>query len=291
MKRFYSLLLVILILLLLLVGFFVLRNKKVIVAKIGEVVITKQDLTYRTAVYKKCYSQKKPVEVLAECINDSLEDAVLQAKYNLQPSINDLQGRSAWIDKNTKDPQTLNCLKSVYGKNYQAYLKNVVRPLLINQKLHSLFAVDPTIHQKERKRISVLMAKVKKNPALLPTLPGYGIFQTPREKKTTIKIKGYNIPLGKNLFIEKVLKRLKPGEMWGDIVEDDYSYKIVRLVKADDKSYTWDGVIIPKRNFNDWFKQYVTKNIPIVIKDDPLKKEVIEQYPQVWWVKLIKDGK
>ena len=131
-----------------------------------------------------------------------------------------------------------------------------------------------------------MMQKVKNEPALLPTLAGYDTFRIGRKQDTTLKISGYEMPVGENPFIEKVLKKLKPGELWDNIVEDDYSYKIVRFLGENDTNYIWDGVVIPKRNFDDWFRDYATKHIKIEIYDAAIKEAFLKKYPNLWWRNL-----
>lgn len=262
------------------------KNKPI--ATVGGVKIYAQDIALRQVVDEKCYrSQKSRVEILAECVGDALELAVLQNAYGIAPPDSALEKKAKWIDQNTKDPQTLSCIKSIYGSNRKAYLANVVRPTLVNPKLHSLFATDVTIHKQERDRVLSLMQKVKNNPALLPTLAGYGIFHTKREQDTTMKVKGYNIKFRKDPFVEKVLKKIKPGQLWGNIVEDDYSYKIIRLLRVEKENYVWDGVIVKKKQFDNWFRNYISNNISITINNSIFKKELINRYPNLWWTKLL----
>lgn len=259
-------------------------------AKVGDVIIKKEDLFLRKEVYIKCYKddKKDESEVLAELIRDALEEAVLKSKYNLEPPESTLEEKAKWIDENTKDPETLSCIKAVYGRNKKAYLKNVVKPTLVNPKLHQMFSQDTLIHRQERKKIWEMMQKLKNNPDILPTLEGYGKFQTKYEENSTLKVSEYEIQFSKDPFIEKVLEKMKPGEIWSEIVEDDYSYKIVRLLGKDNEKYSWDGIVILKQSFDEWFKDYASKYIKIEIYDEVMKKNFLEKYPDLWWKNLFK---
>jgi hypothetical protein len=38
-----------------------------------------------------------------------------------------------------------------------------------------------------------------------------------------------------------------------------------------------------KKNFYDWFKNYVKENVKIKIIDEELKEKFKKRYPNIWW--------
>ncbi len=54
-------------------------------------------------------------------------------------------------------------------------------------------------------------------------------------KEEKIEIIGYSFDVPKDPFVSKVLSKLKKGEVFSNIVEDDYSFKVIRLIDEDKK--------------------------------------------------------
>ncbi|MCD6595324.1 hypothetical protein J7L68_06595 [bacterium] len=259
-------------------------------ARVGVVEINREDLTLQKTVYEKCYGQadKDSTEVLAELISNALEKAVLKAKYEIEPPESVMAEKEKWIDKNTKAPEIWRCKKKIYGENKEALYRDIISPILVNQKLHGMFSQDTLIHKSGRDSIAKIFKKVMEFPESLETIAGYDTFRMPKQvsiDKTLLKSGVEFVP---DPIIDKVLVHLKPGEMWQNIVEDDYSYKIVRLLSENDSSYLCDGIILPKRSFDEWFRKYAIENIDIEIYDDYLKKSLIEKYPDLWWWKMLR---
>ena len=85
----------------------------------------------------------------------------------------------------------------------------------------------------------------------------------------------------------QVLKNLKPGELWPNIIEEDSSYGIVQLISVDKGSYKYGYVVVPKGDFDKWFKIYVEENIKIHFIDQSLLKAIKNQYPDLWWLRVV----
>lgn len=264
------------------------RGERVI-AKVGDVEITEEDLLLRKTVYEKCYKNpsKDGAEVLAELIRDALELAVLEDAFGVSPPEDALRRKARWIDRNTKDPKTLGCIKSVYRGRRAAYLRNVVRPTLVNPKLHGLFSRDTLIHKSERKSIAKILMKIIESPESLSASAGYDTFRVLRVRGG--KVLRHGLEFRQDPIIDSVLARLKPGQVWRNVVEDDYSYRVVRLLWFDDTSYTYDGVVVKKKDFDEWFREYATSHVEIEIYDTLLRREFVRRYPDLWWLELLRD--
>lgn len=264
------------------------RESKLLV-NVGGVTINKEQLSLQGLIYKQCYKNidRDNVEILAGLIQNALQLSVLKNYYKTSPSNSTLEQKSKWINKNTKDSKILSCIKSVYGKNQQEYLYDIVLPTLVNPKLHKMFSADKKIQQKQKEQVENLMKEIKENPNILPTLAGYGKSEIINQQKNNSYIGGYEMSFGRNTFIKNILKKMKPGQLWPNIVEDNYSYRIIRLLKVSDKYYTYDGITIKKQDFDSWFKGYASKYIKIKIYNSNLKNEFIKKYPNLWWNKLL----
>jgi hypothetical protein len=264
--------------------FFIYYDEKV--ALIDSISIYGKELFLFYKVQKNCYKNENisKEEALAMLIRDKLELSVLKKKYNLEPEKSVLIEKSKWIDKNTRAPEILKCTKSAYFPFYKRYyLEDIVKPTLINPKLHFSFSQDREIHKEEIAKIEEIMKKVKNNPEILKSFKEYTKATTSKRKEEKIEIGGYSFNVPEDPFISKVLSKLKKGEIFPNIVEDDYSFKIVRLINEDKENYYWEGVIIMKKNFEDWFKNYVSENVKIKILDKELKEKFKKRYLDIWW--------
>ena len=81
-----------------------------------------------------------------------------------------------------------------------------------------------------------------------------------------------------------ILEALSIGEIYKNIVEDDYSYRVVRLKGRDGNKYSVEAITVKKRPFDEWFKTQAAK-IRTKILDKELHREIASKYPNVWWVK------
>jgi hypothetical protein len=264
--------------------FFIYYDNKV--ALIDSISIYKKELFLFYKVQKNCYNDENisKEEALAMLIRDKLEISVLKKKYNLEPEKSVLTQKAKWIDKNTRAPEILKCTKNTYFPFYKKYyLEDIVKPTLVNPKLHFSFSQDREIHKEEIAKIEEIMKKVKNNPEILKSFKEYIKATTSKIREEKIEIGGYSFDVPEDPFISKVLSKLKKGEVFPNIVEDDYFFKVVRLIDEDKENYYWDGVIIKKKNFDDWFKNYVIENVKIKIIDEELKEKFKNRYPDLWW--------
>jgi len=264
--------------------FIIYFDKKIIL--IDDITIYKKEILLFKKVQENCYKNRSinEEEALAMLISNKLELAVLKKKYKLEPEKSLLIQKAKWIDKNTKDPKTLKCIKKIYFPFYKRYyLEDIVKPTLVNPKLHFSFSQDREIHKEEIGQIEDIIKKVKNKPELLKNFKEYTKATTSKNREEKIEIGGYSFAVPEDPFVFNVLAKMKKGEIFQNIVEDDYSFKIVRLIDEDKEYYYWEGVVIMKKNFYDWFRNYVIENVKIKILDEELKEKFKKKYPDIWW--------
>jgi hypothetical protein len=261
------------------------RKGPAIIAMVGEIPIYQDDIEYRIRTYGKCYGRENIDElfVLAECIRDGFELAVLESYFNMEPTESLCALKVKWIDENTKDPPTWDCIKETYSKHEDALFRNVVRPIIVNQQLHGLFSMDTLIHRRERDSIRSIMREVVGERIDFESINGYDTFFTWRRDRDDSSINVELQEFGENLFVEEVLKKLSSGELWQDIVEGDYTYSIVKSIEVNDTGYLWCGVVLQKGSFDEWFINFARQNIKIEIRNSKLFVEFKAQYEDIWW--------
>ncbi len=258
---------------------------KTVVAKVGSATINNSQI-YEYIAMEKCYgaTYSRP-EALASIVNNALQTQVLSDFFNLRPTIQDLSSAARQIDQNTKDPTVLSCIKSALGgESNAAYLSIFVEPTIVNPALYGNFSLSPKINSLQMKTINTIFAKVEAG-ANLQSFSGYQKFDVPIKPPLPTNISAAGFQLNNDNLVNEVLKKMKPGEIWPKIVENDSSFEIIRLVRTGANNYHVDGVVINKPPFDPWFQGYVKANIPIKILDRGLLSDLKKNYSSLWWLR------
>jgi len=244
-----------------------------LIAQINNQKITQKDLDYQIKV-DSCYGLKNQAQepALIEIINKFFEEQVLNSAFENKISDKELEKKAEWVDKNTKAPEILECVKKVFGEDRKKYLDFYIKPTLVNPRLHLEFSLSPRIHQREIEEIKA----IKKDLDTGKKLEDFSNYQKWEIPKDT------DFPT--DPLVDKVIKNLKLGQVWLNIIKDDFSYKIVRLLEEDKEKYYLDGVIVQKMAFDPWFQDYVKRNIKIEILDQELLTGIKTNHPNLWWV-------
>jgi len=256
------------------------------VCTVGPVSITQADITYQQRVDSCYYGRSQTWEqAVAELVSATFERAVLQSAFHLTPPLEALREKAAWIDSNTHDPKKLHAIQEVFGNDTSSYYSLVVSPTLVNARLHSAFSADTTIQRAERDSIEKIWAIVSKDHAQLYqfTLDTLVNRKIAKPNKTLATMGASRQEL--DPLVDVVLKHLAAGEVWNNIIEDEHSYKILQLLSQNDSEYYSLAVIVEKRPFDPWYRQYIQQNIPITFADNSLQARLRKAYPTLWWLR------
>ncbi len=257
-------------------------HKKVIT--VGELNFDQLDLHYEVVV-DRCYGDTLAgLEAAAlEIVGKALEQVVIKHAYHQEPPIAALQAKAKWIDESTRDSARLQCIKETFGKDTSSYYRLVVEPTLIDPRLHQYFAVDSIVQRYQRDTIQMFWRLIQADPSkFLQVAPD--TIRIPKGTAATSELQKLGaVPESDDPFVQNVLSKLKDGQKWSNIVEDDQSYKIVQLLYQTGSYYYCRILTVQKSPFDPWFKAQV-KSIPIVIHDKQLLAMIKERYPAVWWL-------
>jgi hypothetical protein len=70
------------------------------------------------------------------------------------------------------------------------------------------------------------------------------------------------------------------------VVEEDYSYKVVRMKEKKDNKYQVEAITVYKRPFDEWFIKEA-EMVRVEILESQLKKSIQTKYPNVWWTRTL----
>jgi len=251
----------------------------------NQVSISDQDITFFKA-QKDCYvaesSQITSDEVAIINFIEQILYSFTAADLNLLNDI-DMAGESKRIDEETQSPDILKCIKNVYRDYNRGYIDFFVAPGIINRVVHKHFSVDAEIQKKSREKIEEIKQQILSQPDDFISIgKSFDAYQRITYPPTPSVQSNPNDPLVKN-----VLTQLKPNEIFPNIIEDDFSYRIVKLVKIETiknvATYTFDSITILKIPFDPWFKD-LNKDVRIYVYDKKLYEQIKQKYPEIWWV-------
>lgn len=259
------------------------------VVEIGKTQITYSDIENKVAI-GQIYGNEGITEVsaLIQLINKGLEYEIV-TMHGINTTPKEIQDFSNHVDSTTKAPKLLVKIKEVFKGNRSEYGRLYLMPIIINRKLHGWYIQNDEIHKNESASMEKAFHLVLSDTTLekaaqicslnyttfsdnfggdMPMVPGADHGESDRPK-TPMLI---------------VVESLKEGDIFKQIVEDEISYRIVRLLHKDTKAYKVEMIYTQKRPFPEWFQEQASK-ISIVFHNQQLKDNIIEQYPEIWWVK------
>lgn len=80
------------------------------------------------------------------------------------------------------------------------------------------------------------------------------------------------------------MKNLQPGEICKTIIEDDQSYRVIRLTAKDGTKLSAEAIIAEKRPFEQWLKEH-SAHCTVHVGDTELKAKIVRKYPEMPWVR------
>lgn len=124
------------------------------------------------------------------------------------------------------------------------------------------------------------------HPDAFESLPGYDTINIKKYQLIKRTLGAYYDESLPNPLIEKVLKHLKLGGIWTDIIEDDQSYLMLKLLSENDSVYHCGVIRRAKLGFDTWFKEYITQHVPIVFYDKKFLDDLKMIYPELSWLRF-----
>ena len=263
------------------------------VAVVGQTAIAVRDISYRLKT-EQAYENSGATEEVAliSLINDAVEHEVASLN-GVVVTLEEIEALRKYSDDNTKAPEILQKVKMAFGEDSASYQRLFLAPRIINRKLHQFYSRSPEIHQSERESIEKAYSLVSSGKPFLEAAKETGLqfktFEagnqdasfTPGELKTHAP-EGATPPTDPLI---PLLEKLSPGEISRSIVEDDYTYKIIRFKEKKDKNYQVEAITVYKRPFDEWFIKEAEK-IKIKIIDPDLRRSLEEKYPNLWWLSI-----
>lgn len=182
----------------------------------------------------------------------------------------------ARIDRETRAPDILACIKKHFGGATPRYERVFVRPILTQRYLRDYVKTSPAVQARAyalRDRVLKDIAKKKsfrdigKEPGVAYSTSAYAVEEDTSAPQALEPWKRWS-PF-EAAFINEHLKDLKPGEAKAQPIEDEAQLKFVRLIKIEGKKYYFETLVVQKLTTEDYLK--TVKKLPTVINDRELR--------------------
>lgn len=182
-----------------------------------------------------------------------------------------LSSEAARIDRETRAPDILACIKKVLGPGEERYRRVFVRPTLIESRLRTFLMTDAKVQEGPRGRVKEAIARAGKGGSL-ETLAAelnlsYSSATYSLEPSTgALRPEDHFAPPPdfQKDFIERHLAPLKPGELRAEPIETDYSLQAVRLLSSDGPRRRFESVVALKTSQEEWFKSMPKRKLEIL---------------------------
>ncbi|WP_413578227.1 hypothetical protein ACLVWU_06765 [Bdellovibrio sp. HCB290] len=112
-----------------------------VLAKVGETKITKSDVAYRDKIIRLSYPEEKRSMGLYQLMNSAIHYEVLKSN-GVQISEDVIDQEMKRIDDNTRNPEQLKSIKSIFKEDAEAYRRVFVLPTLVDRVIHFDFFLN-----------------------------------------------------------------------------------------------------------------------------------------------------
>ncbi len=261
------------------------------VARVGGAVISDKDVYYRMETERANGNGSiTGAAALVSLVNDGLE-LEAASRRGAAPTTEDIISFGRYVEDNAKSPKMLGKVKDVFGPDRESYERLYLAPKVVNMKLHRFYATDGDVHSGERALIEKAHALVAGGKALRDAAGECGLgfeefyFE---DKDVTVgpELQKFYTPEGDEMSepLAAVLEKVKPGEVFGSILEDDYAYRVIRLVMVKGERFLVEAITSEKRGFKELLTEDAS-GTSVEILDPVLLDSVRSANPGIWWLK------
>ncbi len=271
----------------------VIADSSEIMATVDSTIITDRDISYMIDI-EKAYGNNEITQeaVIVSLINDAIEHKVARL-YDVFISQGEIDSFKRHVDEHTKAPHVLQQVKLLFGDDSSSYNRIYLAPKITSWRLHDFYSASHEIHKRERELIERAYGLVVAGRGFRKAAEECGLrFSSfaveDKETVQPLELGRYavqNNPPVKGPLIP-ILESLTPGEIYRNIVEDDYGYRVIRLRERNSETYSVEAIAVNKEPFDEWFRKQATR-VGIEILDQDLKDRIKAKYPDIWWLKKL----
>lgn len=267
---------------------------KAVVANVAEQAITREDLLHIIQIEQAYGLPMSESSALMTVMKDLIAQEIARS-VGVEITATEIPTHFPIIDQHTPSESrqlqdTLPANKQPFHVDHASYAKLYVVPKMLDRKFRKFYDTASDLHPAEQQHIE---------QALELALSGKSFSDAARETGTTatqyeladMEIElaiglEQKLPAKRNLLENPLLSelyQLSQGKILPKILEDESSFRVIRLMKRNGSIYNIEAIEVGKPPFDTWLKNRAL-SLSIEISDDQLQRAVKAGYPNIDWV-------
>ncbi|MGD0092744.1 MAG: hypothetical protein ABSE73_22765, partial [Planctomycetota bacterium] len=180
-------------------------------------------------------------------------------------------------------------------------------PKIINRKLRAYYSRTPGLHAVQRRQIEEAFAKAAAGTPFRQIADEFKLRHVTYAPAAAFRGHDPDFQTAGNLVVSPesspiplngedsgdplvpILKGLQPGEICKTIIEDDQSYRVIRLTAKDGTKLSAEALLAEKRPFEQWLREH-SAHCAVHIGDAELEAKIARKYPELLWVRASPAG-
>ena len=175
----------------------------------------------------------------------------------------DLKKDAERIDKETRAPEILACVKARFGSDEARYRRVFVRTHLAESRLRDFIIHDAAVQGPIRLQARRAAARARSGAPLARAASAFGLTYT----SATYSVEPSTDPSGRGefqaSFIREQLAGLTTGQLAPEPMESDYELKVIRLLSVEGPRWTFESASIRKRSQEEWFASLPKRRLEV----------------------------
>lgn len=219
-------------------------------------------ITSRKAGFMRMYE----ASILEEVLNNTAKRPVKTEEYDAEV---------ARIDRETRAPDILACIKKYFGGDGPRYRRVFIRPILVQRDIRGFVRTDPAVQEKAYALRDGILADTAKKKTFKAIGVARGVaystytYAVEEDTAAPAALEPWRrwSPF-EAAFINEHLKDLRPGQVKAAPIEDDAGLKFVRLISVTGKKYYFETLSLPKLTTEEYLR--LIPKLPARINDREL---------------------
>jgi hypothetical protein len=276
-------------------GYYFFKNAT-ISATIGSTEVRKADVKLRDEVVRVYFPEEKRNMGFQQLYKSAVNLEILKSN-GVEFTQEQVLAEEKRIQENTRDPQTLQKIRALFGEDHDAFLRSFILPTLADRYIYNEFFLNsPHVHADSFLKAKELLAELAATPSDMAGVAkrnslrsdimtidlNKGLHFASLEKKSKIHPRLAALAEKSAHFLEaqsvrdaqawhdQLLAQMSVGQIYPAPISFGENWVISRYIKKiSEQEHQVEMIFVPKLNFADWYRQQKAK-ISIRVSDKAL---------------------
>jgi hypothetical protein len=237
----------------------------------GEAAVTENEVSDWQAA-QACYGEGAIVSRKAafmRLLEAAIAEKALKGAGAIDTGDAGLRAEAARIDRETRAPEILACVKKKLGAGSSAYLRVFVRPVLIETGMREFIGHNAAFQDARRKRLEDGIKTVMGGGGMSVVAGDMGLSYS----TATYSVHASSGPLPLSMvdrgFAERYLSGLGVGELRKESIETEAGFVMARLISEKNGERVYEFASLPKLSQKEWLM--TLPKMKLKINDEKLR--------------------